>query len=176
MPVENRDSGASASTYASSDVEETDHESSPPSTPDVENDEDVPPVLTRRAARQLAWAGPDPTRTVSLRTRSGGQAHDILMAAPHKWTFDKERYPHRRSLFGLDGNEPKELIELNETQEMLDQPSVIARHAFTALGADSESFEGLLSSHVSEIEYPPLTYDDIGRSKFKGIRYNDDMR
>lgn len=60
-------------------------------------------------------------------------------------------------------------------QEALDQPAVIAGHAQTTVGLDSESpEEPLLFPRVSEIEHPPLTYDGVERSKFKDVRYDSD--
>lgn len=84
VPADGQDSGASASVDEGLDVEEANYESSLPSTLDVGSGEDVPPALTGRASRELAWAGSAPTGAVSSSTSSRGRAHDVLMAAADK--------------------------------------------------------------------------------------------
>lgn len=67
-------------------------------------------------------------------------------------------------------------MELTEIQEAPDQLAVIAGHALTAVNVDSDSPEGsLLFSRISEVDYPPLTYDDNERPKFKDVWYGSDM-
>ena len=97
------------------------------------------------------------------------------MATAHRWTSDTEKIPIG-DLLGVDEHEAKELLELTEMQEALDQSAVVTGHALSAVGVASESPQApLLYPRVSEMEDPPLTCEDIQQSKYKHMWYDSNM-